>query len=207
MEPLPVFIKAFAHWLSRKGSRPSDRSPPPDFQPPFSGLQNKANFPPSLPLYRFQSGKQPDLTFAKNKSKHYWALPIKETANTELLQYARGASISFYPQKEPWRQYYYYYLSFTDEVAGEGRWSHLVRIRATSWESWDVTPGVWPRSSFPGPPTQHLLTELTRTTWTLSGTTWGKRLKCKRVCVQSSLGEEGRQKGRHGFLREAKLNY
>ena len=85
-------IKALAHWLSGKGNRPLDRSPPPDFQPPFAGLQNKANFPPSLPLYRFQRGKQSDLTFAR--SKHYWALAVKATPNiTELLRYARGASI------------------------------------------------------------------------------------------------------------------
>ena len=199
-------IKALAHWLSGKGNWPLDRSPPPDFQPPFAGLQNKANFPPSLPLYRFQRSKQSDLTFAK--SKHYWALTVKATPNiTELLRYARGASISFYPQKEPRRQCCYYYLPFIDEDAGEGRWSHLVRTCATSWESWDVNPGVWPRFSFPGLLTQHLLTKLTQTTWTLPGTTWGKRLKCKWVCVQSSLGGEERQKGRHGFPREAKLNY
>ena len=66
--PLSLSTKALAPWLSRVGSQPLDRCPPPPLYPaPVAGIQNKQlSFLPIWLLFWLLSVELPDLTFGYN---------------------------------------------------------------------------------------------------------------------------------------------
>ena len=79
--PLSLSTKALAPWLSRVGSQPLDRCPPPPLYPvPVAGIQNKQlSFLPIWPLYWLLSVELPDLIFGYNtmvKALELYALDL-----------------------------------------------------------------------------------------------------------------------------------